>query len=142
MPTLNALREIIEGAGGITLPNWEYFEVSKPRWKPSKYPFVKMIFFKHLHTAEMITSLWPTYFSYLMFLLNEIKYGSIIEFSLLEKGFWLSRSSIQRFRWCLKERGIVRKKGGMWYIHPQVGYKGETIDTDVIELFEYVPITL
>ena len=87
----------------------------------------------------LLKTLWDELYWYLFFLIKNIKEKSIIDISILNHITddatisWRLLPKIEMY-W------IWKYYHNKWYIHPDIAYKWETIDNDVIDLFRDIAL--
>lgn len=97
--------------------------------------FTKLITMKTENKILIIEKLWVVYYGYFALLIDTMNYDNRIEFKDLKK-LWIKDWMIKLFRKKWTEFWLFRKHDWDYYVNPLFAIKWETINPNLIKLFE------
>ena len=97
--------------------------------------FCKLMYTNLSYNKILIEKIWVAYIGYLHILLNSLTYEGVVNFNSL-KDLWIKDGMIKVCKKKFIDNWIVKKYRWDFYMNPIVAIKWETINQNLIKLFE------
>jgi hypothetical protein len=124
----------------LNIVTWEYLDIM---WTENTNPYIRLTYKfsminKSIDNKKLCKLLWPTYYGYLLLLINYIHTDWSIDYGILE----LKESWLNKFKWILKNNWMV-KYGKFWnmknwkyFLNPYISAYSRDVDIWLVRLFE------